>query len=205
MTSKLCCFAQIRLYANEVYLFGSYLFNYEVKDEIVFLCLTDLTFSRLVAFNFLEDLRKEYDKSRSLLQWTNIIIYFRWFSRFGDKGKTVQTTYGMNSQFKPVIKDKMHYHNNDPEANKIKKVRNQIEEIKEEMVRSIDKVLERGDKIDILVEKTSDLSENALSLRKNASLLKSTVWWRNAKIFILIAFTLAAVIGVRSTILTWTF
>lgn len=47
---------------------------------------------------------------------------------------------------------------------KIEKVRGEIEEVKQVMVQNIDLILERGDKIDLLVDKSLDLSQQVQDL-----------------------------------------
>lgn len=84
----------------------------------------------------------------------------------------------------------MDYYNHDPNANKIKKVRGQIEELKDEMVKNIDKVVKRGQKMEVLVNKTGDLVENAAQFKSNARRLRWTVLWTNIKIMVIIGCTL---------------
>ena len=48
------------------------------------------------------------------------------------------------------------------EKQKIEKVRGEIEEVKQVMTHNIDKILERGDKIELLVDKSLDLSEQVM-------------------------------------------
>lgn len=50
------------------------------------------------------------------------------------------------------------------------------------MVENIDKVLERGDRLELLVDKTANMQENTFRFRKQARRFRSTVWWRNVKL-----------------------
>ena len=50
-------------------------------------------------------------------------------------------------------------------ADKIEKVRGEIEEVKQVMTDNIDRILERGDKIELLVDKSLDLSEQVQTAR----------------------------------------
>ena len=49
-------------------------------------------------------------------------------------------------------------------AEKIQKVRGEIEEVKQVMTENIDRILERGDKIELLVDKSSHLQEQVSPL-----------------------------------------
>jgi hypothetical protein len=91
----------------------------------------------------------------------------------------------------------MTFYNSD-KANKFKNIRDKIEETKELMIQNIDKALERGEKLDILVEKTGDLNQNSSTFRNNAKTLKNQVWWQNFKICVLLLVIMAALLFVSS-------
>lgn len=50
------------------------------------------------------------------------------------------------------------------------------------MIENIDKVLERGDRLELLVDKTANMQGNTFRFRKQARRFRSTVWWRNVKL-----------------------
>lgn len=50
------------------------------------------------------------------------------------------------------------------------------------MIDNIDKVLERGDRLELLVDKTANMQGNTFRFRKQARRFRNTVWWRNVKL-----------------------
>jgi vesicle-associated membrane protein 7 len=50
------------------------------------------------------------------------------------------------------------------------------------MIENIDKVLERGDRLELLVDKTANMQGNTFRFRKQARRFSSAVWWRNVKL-----------------------
>lgn len=50
------------------------------------------------------------------------------------------------------------------------------------MIENIDKVLERGDRLELLVDKTANMQGNTFRFRKQARRFRSKVWWRNVKL-----------------------
>ena len=44
---------------KQTYTYDSYNFNYEVSDEIVFLCMTDGSFSKAQSFRFIQQVKDE--------------------------------------------------------------------------------------------------------------------------------------------------
>ena len=47
-------------------------------------------------------------------------------------------------------------------------------------------VLERGERIDLLVDKSESLNEQSFVFKKNARRLKDDMWWKNTKLILLI-------------------
>lgn len=52
------------------------------------------------------------------------------------------------------------------------------------MVQNLERVLQRGERIELLVQKTEELQTNASTFRKTSTDLKRHFWWRNVKIWI---------------------
>jgi vesicle-associated membrane protein 7 len=52
------------------------------------------------------------------------------------------------------------------------------------MVENIDKVLDRGDRIELLVDKTSTIQDNAFHFKKQSRRLRQAMWMENAKLLI---------------------
>ena len=50
------------------------------------------------------------------------------------------------------------------------------------MLGNIDKVLERGERLEVLVDKTAGIQNKAFKFRKQAREFRSTMWWRNCRL-----------------------
>ena len=57
--------------------------------------------------------------------------------------------------------------NTNPAADNISKVKSQIDNVKDVMISNIDRVLERGEKIELLVDKTDKLNHQAFKFEKS--------------------------------------
>lgn len=53
------------------------------------------------------------------------------------------------------------------------------------MVQNLERVLQRGERIELLVQKTEELQTNAQDFRKTSTALKRHFWWRNMKLWII--------------------
>ncbi len=90
--------------------------------------------------------------------------------------------FSLNEEFSKVIQDRMDYYNSaGSHVDSISAVQNQIEDVKEVMVQNIEKVLERGEKIELLVDKTDRLNQQAFRFESSSRKLRAAMWWKNAR------------------------
>lgn len=54
----------------------------------------------------------------------------------------------------------------------------------------VEKVLERGERIELLVDRTENLNQAAFKFKKQSTQLKRAMWWKNAKIMIILVFVI---------------
>lgn len=55
-------------------------------------------------------------------------------------------------------------------------------QVRNVMIENIDKVLERGDRLELLVDKTTNMQGNTMRFRKQARRFRNTIWWKNVKL-----------------------
>lgn len=68
----------------------------------------------------------------------------------------------------------------------ISNVQHDIDNVKGIMTQNIERVLERGERIDLLVDKTDRLGVGAHDFRVRSRGLKRQMWWKNAKLMVLL-------------------
>ena len=61
------------------------------------------------------------------------------------------------------------------------------------MVQNIDSILQRGERLDLLVDKTDTLAGQSYAFRRGARSVRRQQWWRNVRILVL-----TGVVGVVS-------
>uniref|UniRef100_H0XZJ6 V-SNARE coiled-coil homology domain-containing protein n=1 Tax=Otolemur garnettii TaxID=30611 RepID=H0XZJ6_OTOGA len=69
-----------------------------------------------------------------------------------------------------------------PRNDKIKHVQNQVDEVIDVMQENITKVIERGERLDELQDKSESLSDNATAFSNRSKQLRRQMWWRGCKI-----------------------
>ncbi|KAF2188255.1 vesicle-associated membrane protein-like protein [Zopfia rhizophila CBS 207.26] len=62
----------------------------------------------------------------------------------------------------------------------------EIDGVREIMTENIERVLERGERIDLLVDKTDRLGNNARDFRVRSRGLRRRMWWKNVKLMVLL-------------------
>lgn len=63
-------------------------------------------------------------------------------------------------------------------------LRKELSELEEQALRNMDKVIERGERIEILVKKSETLADQSLDLRDTSRKVKNKMWWKNKKVLI---------------------
>ncbi|CAM8928111.1 unnamed protein product [Rhodiola kirilowii] len=89
----------------------------------------------------------------------------------------------LSKEFGPKMKEHMQYFVSHPEeVDQLAKVKAQVAEVKETMIANIDKVVERGGNIEILIDKTEILRSQAKEFKQGGTQLKRKMWLNNMKI-----------------------
>lgn len=150
-------------------------FNYLVEGGLTFICMTDQDMKLRVPYAFLYDIANRFKTTY--------------------KG-TIQTASAlqMNDTFSRILRDRLDFFSNDRNADKITRVKGEIEDAKTIMVKNIDKVLERGERIEMLVQKTEDMNVQSHTFKKKSTQLKKKMFWQNCKLCALLVVVVAILI-----------
>ncbi|KAJ1860459.1 hypothetical protein LPJ73_001361 [Coemansia sp. RSA 2703] len=151
------------------YVYDRFLFHYISERGRIHLCMTDDKFGRRIPFAFLQDMAQ------------------RFADAFSDEEVEVAPAYGLNS-FARTIARQMDYYSRNPQVDAIRQAQGEISQVKDVMVQNIERMLERGDRINILVDKTNTLNNAAFAFRKRSTALKRQYWWRNQKLMAIVVF-----------------
>ena len=163
------------------YVYDQYIFHYICQDHILYLCMCDDPQSqkRRVPFNFLEDIRQRFTNA------------------YGDAARTA-IAFAMNAEFSPILQTQMDHFNN-PAVDQFSQVHQKLDDVKHVMVQNIEMVLERGEKLELLVDKTDRLNATAFTFEKSSRKLKDAMFWKKVKVY-LIGFLVLSFI---TFVITW--
>jgi hypothetical protein len=90
----------------------------------------------------------------------------------------------------------MEHYSSSAESDKIDRVRADMDDVKNVMVDNIEKVLKRGEKIELLVDKTDNLNQQSIRFKKHSNQLKQAMWWQNAKMMILVGGVVVVILAI---------
>ncbi|XP_072367650.1 vesicle-associated membrane protein 4 isoform X1 [Scyliorhinus torazame] len=77
---------------------------------------------------------------------------------------------------------------------KIKHVQNQVDEVIDVMQENITRVIERGERLDELQDKSESLSDNATVFSNRAKQLRRQMWWKECKMKVIISVVVVIVL-----------
>ncbi|CAN8299218.1 unnamed protein product [Cochlearia groenlandica] len=152
-----------------------YVFHVKRTDGLTVLCMSDETAGRNIPFAFLEDIHQRFVKT------------------YGRAIHSAQA-YAMNEEFSRVVSKQMEYYSNDPNADRMSRIKEEMSQVRNVMIENIDKVLGRGERLELLVDKTANMQGNTIRFRKQARRFRSQMWWRNVKLAIALICILSLVI-----------
>jgi len=151
------------------YTYEQHVFHVMVDNAIIYMVMMKLTpdQKKRQPFAFLDDVRKNFKK------------------QFGANIATV-TPNDVYESFAPQLQKGMEHFSNTTGTEQTEQIQSQIEDVKGIMVENVDKILERGEKLSLLVDRTKDLNEESYTFKKQAVELKRKMWWKNMKMTLLI-------------------
>jgi vesicle-associated membrane protein 7 len=87
----------------------------------------------------------------------------------------------------------MHTYNTAPPADELARAQNELNQVKDIMVQNVEQILGRGERIELLVDKTDVMAGRATAFRRGARTFRRQMWWRDKKMV-----ALSAVVGLVS-------
>lgn len=144
-------------------------FNYLLDNGFTYCVVAVESVGRQIPIAYLERIKEDF---------TN---------RYGGGKAAIAVANSLKKEFGPKLKEQMQYCMDHPEeVSKLAKVKAQVSEVKGVMMENIEKVLDRGEKIELLVDKTENLRSQAQVFRQQGGQIKRKMWWQNMKIKLIV-------------------
>lgn len=145
---------------------------------LTFLVIADGSLGRRVPFGYLLEIRKRFfEKFPEHSDFAEMPNYGA--GSFNAEMKSLMVEFGTTSGGM-----------NDAIGN----AKREIDDVRGIMTKNIESLLERGERIDLLVDKTDRLGSSARDFRVRSRGLKRQMWWKNVKLMALLILVVALII-----------
>lgn len=149
-------------------LYQKYMFHYILSSQWCYLVMTDQSFPRVLAFQFLNDIIN-----------ANVTH--------------TQTTDPNKMEMRKTLRLNMDKYNSNLD-HKFEKLYDDINNIKDVMVSNVEKLVDRNEDLTLLVEKSDNLNQSSIQFAKQSTSLKRSLWWKNAKMILILALSVMFII-----------
>ncbi|MCO5550145.1 hypothetical protein L7F22_003627 [Adiantum nelumboides] len=164
--------------SRQTYACDGYSFNYLVEDGFVFLVVANDSVGRELPFAFLERIKEDF--KQQYLEGDQTTNEFD--IEFGLEDK-FDIAYSLDKEFGPKLKEHMQYCSEHPEElSRIARVKSTLSDVRGIVIENIEKLLDRGEKIELLVDKTENLRFQADSFQRQGRQLRRKMWLQSVKI-----------------------
>lgn len=152
-------------------------FNYLVEDGFIYCIVAIESAGRQLPNAFLERVKDDFTRKYA-----------------GGKASTASAK-SLSREFGSKLKEHMRYCVDHPEEiSKLSKVKAQVSEVKGVMMENIEKVIDRGAKLDDLTDKTEVLRSQANEFRTTGTQMRRKMWFQNMKIKLIVLGIIVALI-----------
>jgi len=158
----------------------SYMYHYVYAgNNLTYLCITDDDFKRSSAFAFLDSIESKFKTQFHGRSTSNITI-----------------PLALNTEMAPLLAAEMKKFNLAEDqaklmpvsegdeagsSDRVQIVRNEVDRVKDIMIANVETLMERGERLELLVDKAENLSQNSVSFRQASRTLRRQMWWQNTK------------------------
>ncbi|ODO08849.1 vesicle-associated membrane protein 7 [Cryptococcus wingfieldii CBS 7118] len=142
------------------------LIHYVSSNGVVYLVMADDSVGRRMPFAFLADLERR-------------------FTAQYDSDDIVSAGAHSAEDFESELSKLMHQYTTAPPADPLRQAQSDLNNVKDIMVQNIDSILQRGERLDLLVDKTDTLAGQAYAFRRGARAVRRQQWWKNIRIMAL--------------------
>jgi len=149
------------------YAWDQYLFHYISEGGYTFLVMADDAAGRRLPFAFLDDLQAKFNAYSPATSSSAV---------------PSPSSY---SGFTHTLTNLLHQYNTNPPPDALANAQNNLAQVKDIMVHNVEQILSRGERIELLVDKTDTMAGQAWAFRRGARTVRRQQFWRNQKILIL--------------------
>jgi vesicle-associated membrane protein 7 len=104
----------------------------------------------------------------------------------------------LQGTFGPTIAALVHTYNTAPPVDELTRAQTELNQVKDIMVHNVEQILSRGERIELLVDKTDVMAGQATAFRRGARSVRRQMWWKSKKMIAL--WVIVALVRLISTL-----
>ena len=90
--------------------------------------------------------------------------------------------YALQGSFGSTISQLMNTYNSAPPTDELTRAQTELAQVKDIMVQNVEQILSRGERIELLVDKTDNMASQATAFRRGARTVRRQMWWKNKRV-----------------------
>ena len=90
--------------------------------------------------------------------------------------------HALQSTFGPIISQLVYAYNTSPPTDDLSRAQSELAQVKDIMVQNVEQILSRGERIELLVDKTDNMASQATAFRRGARTVRRQMWWKNKRV-----------------------
>jgi len=141
------------------------LFHHVSEGGFTYLVMADDAAGRRMPFAFLAELQRSFTSLPS-----------------SSSSLASLPAHGLQGSFSPTIAALMETYNTAPPTDELARAQTELDQVKNIMVQNVEQILSRGERIELLVDKTDNMANQATAFRRGARGVRRQMWWKNSKI-----------------------
>ncbi|XP_059139592.1 vesicle-associated membrane protein 7-like [Physella acuta] len=170
---------------KKTYTSNNYEFHCLIENGLLYMCATNSGVNKQQPYGFLNEIKRRLQTD-------------------GLTGNAMTASSGgLDGEFSFVLSQliKKYSQPGAGASSAVATVQAQVEEVKGVMSQNIERVLQRGDKLEDLMDKTEELEAGAASFQKTAKKIQKRYWWRNKKMTIILVIVALVVVLIITLII----
>merc|ERR1719210_1840016 len=149
-------------------------FNYLLQKDLVFLCVAAVAVGSELIFQFLGDFRRTFEKHAA--------------RNHADR----------SAELTRMLRDLIGQYNSGHTTTKVQQIELELEDVTDKMKDNITKVMERGERLESLIDKTALLKSESVSFRAGAQRYNNELWWKDQRGRMILGLCVLAIIVIAS-------
>jgi hypothetical protein len=113
------------------------------------------------------------------------VTHLAQFTTLPSSSSASPPAYSLQGSFGPAIGALVSEYNTAPPGDELGRAQAELAQVRDIMVQNVEQILSRGERIELLVDKTDAMAGQATAFRRGARAARRQMWWKNTRVLAL--------------------